>query len=141
MIKSILIGFAIWLSVGACVQLNLRSTNAVSVHSISGPYLDTVHYTTKDLAFVEACKHWQFDSADAQKFFQQSVEISGPEWHHNFLHLGCEMRGVVEINDTVFDFMINAGSFGWIQKDSTYRRLGYYGSELPFLSESERYDE
>lgn len=132
---------AIWLSVGACAPSNLPSTNAVSVNSISGPFLDTVNYTTRDVAFVEACEQWQFDSADALKFFQQAVEISGPEWHHDFLHLGCEMRGIVEINDTVFDFMINTGSYGWIQKDSTYRWLGYYGSELPFLAESERYDE
>jgi len=58
------------------------------------------------------CEGWSLTDEQCSKVLAGSSPISGPEWHHLFEVLPCQVEGELSQGGSLFGFGINAGS--WI---------------------------
>lgn len=107
----------------------------IILHSVTLPYL-----TNKDVneKLYNKCHEWKIDSINTVLFFQNSTQISSIEKHNLFYTLPCEVEGIIEINDTIFDYTINSASWCELRyKNKFYKYLGCFQCGVPFLIEPE----
>jgi len=68
-----------------------------------------------DGAFARACESWNLTGAQVLKFFAHASAILPEELHSTFAVVPCQYSGSISINGAVYQFSINAGSFGVIR--------------------------
>ena len=117
------------------IGLIIFQSERVLVHSITQPYVVGEEINEE---LYDQCNEWELDSANAMLFFHSSKEISSIEKNSLFYTLPCEVKGVVEINDTIFDYTINSASWAELRyKNEFYKYLGCFQCDVPFLMEAE----
>jgi len=57
------------------------------------------------------CVGWTLTQEQCSKVLAGSSPISGPEWHHSFDVLPCQVEGELSQGGSLFRFSINAGSW------------------------------
>lgn len=68
-----------------------------------------------DGPFARACESWNLTGAQVLNFFAHSSAILPEELHSTYAVVPCQYSGSISINGTVYQFSINAGSFGVIR--------------------------
>lgn len=68
-----------------------------------------------DGPFARACESWNLTGAQVLNFFARADAILPEELHATYAVVPCQYSGSISINGTVYQFSINAGSFGVIR--------------------------
>ncbi len=68
-----------------------------------------------DGAFARACESWKLTEAQVLSFFAHASAIIPSELSTTFAVVPCQYSGSISINGELYDFSINAGSFGVIR--------------------------
>lgn len=68
-----------------------------------------------DGPFARACESWNLTDAQVLNFFAHASAILPEELHSTYAVVPCQYSGSISINGVVYEFSINAGSFGVIR--------------------------
>jgi hypothetical protein len=68
-----------------------------------------------DGPFARACESWNLTGAQVLDFFAHASAILPEELHSAFAVVPCQYSGSISINGELYNFSINAGSFGVIR--------------------------
>ena len=61
-----------------------------------------------------ACLDWMLSIDEVQLFFQLSQKITSKEKHDEYMYVPCEIKGSLSMNDSIFNYVINGGSYAEI---------------------------
>ena len=77
--------------------------------------------TKEDDEFRTSCEKWTLDKAAIMKIVALSKPISSHDFMYLYYVLPCEIKGKLVVDNTTYDYIINAGSFMKLSYgDTTY---------------------
>src|SRR4030095_12623088 len=68
-----------------------------------------------DGPFARACESWDLTGAQVLSFFAKASAILPEDLHSTYAVVPCQYSGTISISGVVYEFSINAGSFGVIR--------------------------
>lgn len=77
--------------------------------------------------FYSKCKNWELNALTVKEILKRVVPITSHELHYLYYVLPCEMKGKLKINEEVFDYTLNAGSFVTLSNSDTTLIFGIKG--------------
>ncbi|BDD03612.1 hypothetical protein [Aureibacter tunicatorum] len=72
------------------------------------------------------CQSWELNKSEIKKVFAESRAINGPEWHHLFGVLPCQIIGTISQNDQQYEFSINSGAWVTVSSSDTTLLFGNF---------------
>jgi hypothetical protein len=79
-----------------------------------------------DGPFARACEAWNLTGPQVLAFFARATAVIPSELSTSFAVVPCQYSGSISINGAVYEFSINAGSFGVI-RGTTPDRVAVFG--------------
>ena len=79
-----------------------------------------------DGPFARACQSWKLTEAQVLDFFARSTAVIPSELSTSFAVVPCQYSGSIRVNGELYEFSINAGSFGVI-RGSPPDRVAIFG--------------
>lgn len=76
----------------------------------------------KNQYLLSECKSWTISSNDINSLFKQENTISSEECNQRYYSLPCSINGNLIKADTLYEFHINAGGYGYLN----YKNLFVY---------------
>ncbi|MEZ2445887.1 hypothetical protein AB6805_29435 [Chitinophaga sp. RCC_12] len=75
--------------------------------------------STSDDAIITRCKEWSLSSTAITTIFKHGRPISMHDFHYLYYVLPCEVKGIVQIDSSMYKYSVNAGSFFTISNRDT----------------------
>jgi hypothetical protein len=76
---------------------------------------------------ARSCREWKLTEADVRKFFAAAEPLTPEERHSLYYVLPCKYSGSIYLDDQLYEFEINAGSYGTLRRTSQPGPTALYG--------------
>ena len=76
---------------------------------------------------ARSCRDWKLTEADVRRFFASADPLTSEEHHSLYYVLPCKYSGSIYLDDQLYEFEINAGSYGTLRRTSEPGRITLYG--------------